>query len=159
MKSLTSWLLVMFLGLFWVFRVAVAFQDQYEKDLGGFVAFNSTVEIILLFVVVLCIILFVKRVLLGGIILLIGYGYYFGSYILTIAVPAIMEGGASESIMQNTFAAALGLVLALLVFGDLLLARVRRRDPRDKKTDWFFQNKEYDRKLDERADKNEYRNY
>lgn len=149
----------MFMGLFWVFRVAVAFQDQYGKDLGGFVAFNSTIEIILLFVVVLCIILFLKRVLLGGIILLIGYGYYFGSYILTTALPAIMEGGASMSIMQNTFAAALGLILALFVFGDLLLARVKRKDPKDKKTDWFFQNEEYDRKLDDRADKNEYRNY
>jgi len=27
----------------------------------------------------------------------------------------------------------------------------------DKQTDWFYKNKEYDRKLDERADKNQYR--
>ncbi len=54
---------------------------------------------------------------------------------------------------------AVGLLIAFCVFFDLIIARVRRKDPKDKKTDWYFQNDKYDRKYDERADKNEYRNY
>ena len=40
-----------------------------------------------------------------------------------------------------------------------MVNKIRKRDPKDKKTDWFFQNEQYDRKLDDRADKNQYRNY
>ena len=52
-----------------------------------------------------------------------------------------------------------GLILAFCVFFDLLVTKIRKRDPKDKKTDWFFKNEQYDRKYDERADKNQYRNY
>lgn len=52
-----------------------------------------------------------------------------------------------------------GVIIAFCVFFDLMVNKLRKRDPKDKKTDWFFQNKEYDRKLDDRADKNQYRNY
>ena len=156
MKSLSSWLISMFMIMFWGFRVAVAFQAQYEKDFGGFIAFNLNLEVILLFIVILCIILFLKRVLLGGILYLGAYGYYFGSYILqNIQLGASMP----IQVMQNVFVAALGITIAFCAFFDLVIARVRKKDPRDKKTDWFFQNEQYDRKLDERADKNEYRNY
>ena len=160
MKSLSSWLLVMFMFMFWVFRVVVAFQAQYEKDFGGFIAFNFTIEVILLFVVILCMILVLRRKLLGGILYMVAYGYYFGGYILNNALPMVLEGEALPmSILQNTMVAAVALVIAICVLFDLIVARVRRRDPKDKKTDWFFQNEQYDRKYDERADRNQYRNY
>ena len=38
-----------------------------------------------------------------------------------------------------------------------LLDKNRKLNPKDKKTDWFYQNEEFDRKLDDRADKNNYR--
>ena len=160
MKNLSSWLLVMFMYIFWVFRIIIAFQSQYGKDFGGFVAFNLTVEIVLLFVTILCMILILRRYLLGGIIYLLSYGYYFGGYILSNALPKMLSGETLDmSVMQNTLVAAVGLVLAICVVFDLVVDRIRKRDPKDKKTDWFFQNEQYDRKLDERADKNEYRNY
>ena len=160
MKSLSSWLLVMFMAMFWLFRIVVAFQAQYENDFGGFIAFNMTVEVILLFVVIVCMALVLRRNIIGGIIYLISYGYYFGGYILTNGIPAISSGGTlGMSVMQNTMVAAVGVILALFVFLDLMIARVRRKDPKDKKTDWYFQNDKYDRKYDERADKNQYRNY
>ena len=160
MKSLSSWLLVMFMAMFWLFRIVVAFQAQYENDFGGFIAFNMTVEVILLFVVIVCMALVLRRNIIGGIIYLISYGYYFGGYILTNGIPAISSGGTlGMSVMQNTMVAAVGVILALFVFLDLMIARVRRKDPKDKKTDWYFQNDKYDRKYDERAEKNQYRNY
>ena len=37
-----------------------------------------------------------------------------------------------------------------------LLDKNRKLNPKDKKTDWFYQNEEFDRKLDDRADKNNF---
>ena len=160
MKNFSSWLLVMFMGIFWLFRVAVAFQAQYQKDFGGFIAFNSTIEVILLFLTILCIILVLRRNFLGGIIYLLSYCFYFGGYILNNAMPVLLEGETmNTSVMQNTFVSAIGIIIAFCVFFDLLVNRIRKRDPKDKTTDWFFNNEQYDRKYDERADKNQYRNY
>ena len=146
MKNLSSWLLVMFMGMFWLFRVVVAFQAQYDQSFGGFAAFNFTVEVALLFIAILCMILVLRRNIIGGILYLASYGFYFGGYILTNA-------------MQNTLVSAVALIIAFCVFFDLLVNKIRKRDPKDKKTDWFFNNEQYDRKYDERADKNQYRNY
>lgn len=160
MKNLSSWLLVMFMVMFWIFRVIVAFTTQYDQSFGGFIAFNFKIEVILLFVAILCMILVLRRNLLGGILYLASYGFYFGSYILTNAIPSLMSETAMDmSVMQNTLASALGIVLAFCVFFDLLVNKIRKRDPKDKKTDWFFNNEQYDRKYDERADRNQYRNY
>ena len=65
----------------------------------------------------------------------------------TLPVDAYM------SILFEFFA----LVLAIAAVFDVLLDKNRKAHPTDKKTDWFYKNKDYDRKLDERADKNNYR--
>ena len=51
----------------------------------------------------------------------------------------------------------LGIVIPLFVFFEMLIEKNRMAHPVDKKTDWFYKNEEYDRKLDDRADKNNYR--
>ena len=51
----------------------------------------------------------------------------------------------------------IGIILPLAVLIDLLLDKNRKENPTDKKTDWFYKNEEFDRKLDDRADKNNYR--
>ena len=53
------------------------------------------------------------------------------------------------------FFSVIGVVLALVVMIDFLADHVKQ--PEQKNTDWFYENKEYDRKLDSRADKNNYR--
>ena len=160
MKNLSSWLLVMFMFMFWIFRIAVTYQAQYEKEFGGFIAFNFNIEVALLFIVVLCMILILRRFLIGGILYLVSYGYYFGGYILSNALPGLLEGESlSMSVLQNTMVSFIGIVLAVCVFLDLVVQKARKRDPKDKKTDWFFNNEQYDRKMDDRADKNQYRNY
>ena len=160
MKNISSWLIAIFMFMFWVFRVIVAFQAQYEKDFGGFTAFNLKIEVILLFIVVLCIILFLRRNIIGGLIYIVAYSYYFGGYLLINAIPKLMEGESLNFIiLQNAIVSVLGILLGIFALFDLVIDRARKRDPKDKKTDWFFQNSKYDRKLDERADKNEYRNY
>ena len=58
--------------------------------------------------------------------------------------------------MQFIFS-MLGIILPLAVLIDLLLDKNRKNNPKDKKTDWYYGNEKYDRKMDERADKNNYR--
>ena len=158
MKSLASWLLVFFLVIFWVFRIIVTLSAQYGGDFGGFIVFDTTIEIVLLFVSLLCFILILRRMLLGGIIYLLGYGFYFGRYIFTSVVPALMEGETLDFVvLQNTVVAVIGIVLGVCVVLDILVERSKRKNYSDNKTDWFFKNKNYDRELDERADKNQYR--
>ncbi len=154
MKNLSSWLLVMFMFMFWVFRIIVAFCYNLGIDFIT-VPLDFNFEIVLLFLTFVAIILVVKRSMLGGIIYLVEYGLYFGYYIYNIVI-AMGEGATTQNYMDLIFA-GLGIMLPLLVMFDLLLDRNRKEHPTDKKTDWFYKNKDYDREVDERADKNQYR--
>lgn len=93
----------------------------------------------------------VKRSMLGGLIYLAGNGLYFGTSIFNSIV------GDSGINYVNIFFDMLGIILPILIVFDLLLDHNRKEHPVDKKTDWFFKNKDFDRKLDERADKNQYK--
>lgn len=160
MRKVSSWLIFIFMIVFWLFRVATTYCTKMEKDFVGFNSFNLTIEVIILFVTILCIILFYKRNIIGAIIYLISYGYYFGGYMLITGIPAFMNSVESNfTVLQNSFVSIIGLVLAIFVCIDIVLDKINRKNHRDKKTDWFFNNEQYDRKLDERADKNQYRNY
>ena len=57
----------------------------------------------------------------------------------------------------NMIFSMLGIIIALAVLIDLLLDKNRKANPKDKKTDWFYKNEQFDRELDDRADKNNYR--
>ena len=160
MKCLSSWLLIMFMGMFWIFRIVVTLAVQYspEENFGGFIVFDRTLEIIMLFVSLLCFALILKRVIWGGVIYLVGYGFYFGKYIFINAIPALtMAGEMDIGIVQNLIIAFLGILLGLFVIIDIMFERTKNKHFSDKKTDWFFDNKDYDRKYDDRADKNQYR--
>ena len=158
MRNFSTWLVVMFMAMFWVFRVIVALMAQLGKDFGGFIAFNLNIEIAVLFITLICFLLVVKRKMLGPIIYVLTYGYYFGSYLLTSVFPILTSGEEMGiSLMQNGLVALIGIVLAVFSFFDLLVDKQSRKDPKDKKTDWYYKDDKYDRKLDERADKNQYR--
>ena len=161
MKNFSTWMLVMFMVMFWVFRIIVAFTYELGTDFGGIEPFNQTMEIILLFVVLLCMILIVKRKLIGALIYLLAYGMYFGSNLVTgisTIVTANTEITLSEiGLYLNTFISLIGIAIPVAILFDLLLDKNRKANPKDKKTDWFFKNEKFDRKLDDRADKNNYR--
>ena len=159
MKNFSTILLVMFIAVFWIFRMAIAFMYEIGQDLGGVVPYNQQMEIILLFVVLICMILIVKRKIVGALIYLVVYGMYFGTALISsfgiMANPG--EGLIDITIYINGFINLIGIALPIIVLFDLLLDKNRKAHPKNTKTDWFYNNKEYDRKLDERADKNNYR--
>lgn len=161
MKNFSTWMLVMLMAMFWVFRIIIAFTYELGTDFGGIEPFNQTMEIILLFVVLACMILIVKRKMVGALIYLLAYGMYFGTNLLTgISTIATANPDVNLSEMGlylNTFVSLIGIVIPVAILFDLLLDKNRKANPKDKKTDWFYKNEQFDRKLDDRADKNNYR--
>lgn len=156
MKNFSTWMLVMFMGLFWLFRVVVAFTGQMNIDFGGIEPLNIHMEVILLFVVLVCMILIAKRKMVGALIYLLGYGLYFGTSVVT-GISSIISTDAPMSTTFDTLIAFVGIILPIAVLIDLLVDKGRKANPKDKKTDWFYKNEQFDRKMDDRADKNNYR--
>ncbi len=158
MKTLASWLTLMFLGLFWLLRVSITLAAQFGSDFGGFEVFNPTVEILLLFLSLLCFVFIAKRVIWGPIIYVVGYGWYFGSYLISNFFPALTSGEQIDMIvLQNSVVAILGIVLGLISLLNIAYEKTKLKHFSDNKTDWYFDNEKYERKMDDRADKNQYR--
>ena len=157
MKKFSTYLLVMFMIIFWIVRIVVTLMSQLGKDFMGMVPMNETFEIAILFVTLLCLVLVVKRKLVGSLLYLILHAIYFGGDITNkLSLIANNEPLTLGQNMQLMFS-ILGIILPLAVLIDLLLDKNRKNNPKDKKTDWFYKNEEFDRKLDDRADKNNYR--
>lgn len=157
MKNMSSWLIAIFIMIYWAFRVVVAVTGSLGVD---FVVapIDNNIEVALLFVVLLCIPFIFKRKIIGAIIYLGAYGWYFGRGLIE-NIMKMMDTQATLSMQTYTdmFFALIGIALPILALFDILLDKNRTNNPKDKKTDWFYKNEEYDRKLDERADKNNYR--
>lgn len=158
MKNLLSYLLVMFMILFWGFRIVVAINASLDNNFV-IAPLDFTMEIALLFVALFCIILVIKRQIIGGLLYVFSYGLYFGIDLYNIIMPVIQTPGTTIALSQMTslFFSAIGMFLPLIVLLELLFDKNSKNHPTDKKTDWFYKNEEYDRELDERADKNNYR--
>lgn len=157
MKNLSTWLLVMFMVMFWIFRIIVTVMTQYNMELGGITSLNVELEIIILFVNLICFALVVKRKLVGGFIYLLANGMYFGVDIYNNLLPVFSGEVIGLNIYMNLFVSFVAMILAIAVLLDLLVDKGRKIKPTDKKTDWFFKNSDYDRKYDDRADRNEYK--
>ena len=156
MKNLSSWLIVIFMVAFIVFRTVVALTASMG---GEFMVqpIDLTMEIILLFVALLCVPFIFKRQLIGALIYLVAYGWYFGQDLLS-KVMILIEGNTLSVPEYTTFFFSLvGIALPIFALFDILLDKGRKLNPTDKKTDWYYKNEQYDRELDERADKNNYR--
>ena len=147
MRSIFSYLMTMIAGIFWLLRVIISVTYTLEIDFP-LVPTNFVIEIVLLFVTIICIVLIIKRNIIGALAYLIAYGYYFGS--------DIIRGQASSSVL-SMFISILGILIPLLIFIDIATNKNRNGNPKNKKTDWFYKNQEYDRDLDDRADKNQYK--
>ena len=112
---------------------------------------DQTIEIILLFVTLFALVLVFKRKLLGGVL-------YFSSYLLYFGTDLYNNIANETNDYMTILMSILGLILAIAVLGDIVLNKNREAHRTgDKKTDWYYKNKDYDRQYDERADKNNYR--
>lgn len=163
MASFSTLLITMFMVMFWMFRAIVALCTQFSIDFMGIVAYNFNWEVIIAFATLLCIVLFVKRKLLGSLLYLLLYGVYFGEHFITNIITLIQGQGTLElSFIMNLLVDLIAILLALFALLDMLVDKGRKVNPIDRKTDWYFKNEKYDEELkarDKREDKNEYKFY
>ena len=156
MKELMKYLSITLMIMFWIIRIIIELASELVKEfLGGIKPINSTFEIALLFLTLVCIVLVARRNLVGGLAYLALYAVYFGGNITN----KLINSTGSLSLVDSVDIALsiFGIIIALFVVIDILIDKKQRLNPKDEKNDWFFNNKNYDRKLDERADKNKYR--
>lgn len=143
-----SILLNLFAVMFWLFRGFLTLMATLENPVSGFTIPIMEAEILLLFVTLFCIVMIFRRNIIFASI-------YFGTYFMYFGY------GISNAIITDNLADAfimgLGLLIAGLNFMDVMLNKNRKGSTKNNKTDWFYGTDKYERELDERADKNQYK--
>ena len=131
-------------------------SEQCGRSFAGIEPLNYAMEVILLFVVLVCVLLIIRRNIIGAFIYLGAYGLYFGADCIS-TISKIMNQGVSGGMALSAFMSVIGIILPISVLIDMLADKARMANPKDKKTDWFYKDEKFDRQLDERADHNNYR--
>jgi len=157
MTNLFSYLITIFGVLFWFFRIVVAY---FATTGDSFICqpLNITLEIVVLFLTVPCFVLVFKRSLVGATFYAGIYAAYFGTALYnTINHFTLEEHGIGMVSGVNMIAAIAGVVIPLLTFFDILFNKNRMSLSKDRDSEWYYKNEKYDREMDERADRNQYK--
>ncbi len=155
MTSLFSYLLTFFGIAFWFFRVIVTLL--YQLDMEFFAKpINLTLEIAVLFATLPCILLVVKRNIVGAAAYMGIYVTYFGTALYEV-IMNVQATGLNIVNSSDMLCTVVGVIIPILTFLDILLNKNRSMGKDNKKGDWFYKNEAFDREFDERADRNQYR--
>lgn len=155
MTSLFSYLLTFLAVIFWAFRAVVTVMFQLDNPLFAQPS-NLNYEIIVLFLTLPCIVGICKRNIVFAAGYLALYATYFGNT-LYLVVQNATDVGITLINSADMLCTVMGIIIPLLIFFDILLNKNRTIGTGAKKEDWFYANEEYDRKFDERADRNQYK--
>ncbi len=155
MISLFSYLLTFAGVLFWGFRVIVTLFYQLEMEFFT-VPLNANTEIVILFLTIPCIIFVIKRNVIGAALYVALYVSYFGSALYN-SIIAMQTTGMTITNTSDLLLLGLGVLIPVLTFFDIVINKNRVGSSGNKQTDWFYKNDAYDRKFDERADRNQYK--
>ncbi len=153
--SMFSYMLTIWGIIFWIFRALVAILAT--NGVGFFIVpLNTTLEIILIFATIPCIILVLKRNIIGAALYMGLYVSYFGTAVFN-RLNGISDGLTVTSSI-DLGVSVIGIVIPVLTFLDILLNKNRKAIiGGHKETDWYYNTDKYDRQYDERADKNQYK--
>lgn len=159
MNSFSKYLLISLAGVFLILRVIITVSFQFGNEFMGLTPYNEIFEIILMFLTLICLIFIAKGNIIGPVAYLSLYTIYFGGDI-TNKLGIISAGetlGMTQS-MELMFS-IVGIILPIAILLEWLLSKKNSVNHKDKKTDWYYQNEKFDRQYDERADRNNYKNY
>ena len=136
-RTMSHYLIIMFMVMLLLFRFVVLFTTVLGISFPVVVS-NEKIETGMLLITLISIILFTKTKLSGAIIYLVSSFAYYGPEFIKL-LPVAMNGVTSTN-------------MAVQIYD-----KKQELHPVDKKTDFFYKGDQYDRKYDERADKNNYR--
>lgn len=155
MRTMSNYLIIMFSIMLFIFRLIVVFTSTMGIEFMV-EPINVEYEIALLFIMIISIILMSKNKLSGAIILVIASIAYYGPSLLE-QITYLSSNSVSVDTAAQVIISVICLVIPIFAFFIIAFAKEQEKRPVDKKTDFFYKNEAYDRKYDERADKNNYR--
>lgn len=155
MKNVASWLVTIFIVVFWIFRLVIAYLYSIGIEFAV-KPLDMNTEILVLFISFFSILLFIARKKVGGILYFISYAYYFGIDAYNGIMSAIKHVSSMEN-YTSTLVSCVAIILAISALMDVFFNKDRHEGKDNKDTHWFYKDKKYERKLDKRADKNQYR--
>ena len=119
---------------------------------------NLTLEIALVFATIPCMILVLKRNIIGAACYMAIYVSYFGTAIYNSLNGIVDSNKLNVSDSIELAVSIIGVVIPVLTFLDILFNKNRKAlIGGGRSTDWYYNNSDYDRKYDDRADKNQYK--
>ena len=136
-------------GAFWVFRITATLYATTGTEFL-IVPQNFTIEVVLLFITLACLVLLIKRSMIGAVIYLVSYLLYFGADFYKAITTQ------SGDALTLTIA-VVAIIIPFLAFMDIALNTNKKSLRRHKKTSWFFDNEEIQREKDDRDDTNQYK--
>jgi len=155
MRSMANYLIIMLTIMLFIFRMIVVFTTILGIDFMV-QAINVNYEMGLLLIMIVSIILMSKNKLSGSIILLIASLAYYGPSLLE-QITHITSNAVSLETKLQAIISLICITIPTFAFFIIAFAKEQEKRPVDKKTDFFYKTDAYDRKYDERADKNNYR--
>ena len=155
MRTMSNYLIIMLTVLLFIFRLIVVFTTTMEIEFMV-TSLNVNIEIALLFVMIISIILMTKNKLSGAVILTVSSIAYYGSDIIQ-KLNYISQNSGNIEIASQLIISLVCVIIPIFAFFIIAFAKEQEKRPVHKKTDFFYKNEAYDRKYDERADKNNYR--
>lgn len=155
MRTMSHYLIIMLSVMLFIFRLVVVFTTVLGIEFAV-QSINVNYEMIFLVIMLISIILMTKSKLSGAIIFLISSIAYYGPTLLNQLIYLSNNTISIEVAMQIVIS-LICVIIPIFAFFIIAFAKQQERKPVDKKTDFFYKNEAYDRKYDERADKNNYR--
>jgi len=144
-----------FCFMFWAVRLVATFTASIGIDFT-IKPMDFKLEIPLLFISFLCICFVIRRRTIAAIVYVIAHGAYYGVYLYDNINSILTNQLQIDNALEVT-SSFIGIILPILALLDLLYEKSKSSHYKDKKTDWFYADEKFDRKLDQRADKNNYR--
>lgn len=151
-----SYFLTFLAVIFWIFRIFVAVMESINSE---FICntLNLGIEILIIFLSLPCLLLIIKRNLIGATLYLGMYGAYFGTALYNTYFGIDLNEELQITNTMSLISSVIGVIIPLFVFIDILFNKNRTNNSLNQKTDWYYNNDKFDREYDERADKNQYK--
>lgn len=153
MRTMENYLIIMLSVILFIFRLIVTITTVLGVDFM-IQTINTNYEIILLFITIISIILMTKNKLIGPIIFTAASLAYYGPDLLS---RVMVSGAISAESATQIVCSVCCLLIPIFSFFLTAVAKAQEKKPVDKKTDFYYKTDRYDRKYDERADRNNYR--
>ena len=130
-----SYFLTFLAVIFWIFRIFVAVMESINSE---FICntLNLGIEILIIFLSLPCLLLIIKRNLIGATLYLGMYGAYFGTALYNAYFGIDLNEELQITNTMSLISSVIGVIIPIFVFIDILFNKNRTNNSLNQKTDW-----------------------